>query len=579
MADIAQLEKALINADAAGDANAARAFAAEITRIRQGTPRATGTIDPTEGMSNAQKLLAGAGKAFVDVGRGVGQLIGAVSKEDIDKARELEAPLMNTTAGNVGNVVGNLAAYAPLAFVPGANTVAGSALIGGASGAIQPTGTGESAIQNSATGAIAGAAIPAAARILKGAKAALVDPFTQSGRDRIAGGVLNRAASSPSSVNNISSSTGSTPGFLPTVGQASNDAGLASFERTMRAINPGAFDQVDKNQRAALANALLSIAKTPEEKFAASVARSNAAESLYKEALNPENQQPLTPWLKGQITQLLKRPSINDASKTAQRWAIERGERPSSTGSMAALHDVKKSLDDAISKATREGLGGEVAALSNTKEKLLSVIEKVSPKYKEARETYAAMSKPINQMDIGQSLYNKFEPALSQAATYPFKITAENLARAVQNGDSLAKSVTGFSGAKLADILTPEQLNTVHGVIKDSAMRAAAENIGRGVGSDTVQKISMSHLANEAGVPNWLSSVARVPGGWMKRAGDVLYGNADEQIRNRLAEILTNPNEAAKLMQSKSLPPSKLAEALRVSGQGAAFSLPALNNQ
>ena len=67
------------------------------------------TYDPTEGMSGTDKFLAGAGKAMVDVGRGVRQYLpnsmGGLSNEDIAEARKLDAPLMKTGAGTAGNIV------------------------------------------------------------------------------------------------------------------------------------------------------------------------------------------------------------------------------------------------------------------------------------------------------------------------------------------------------------------------------------------------------------------------------------------------------------------------------------------
>ncbi len=66
-------------------------------------------VDPTEGMSTYDKVMAGAGKAFADVGRGIGQLTGLTSQQDIDEAKRLDAPLMDTGAGLTGNVAGNLA--------------------------------------------------------------------------------------------------------------------------------------------------------------------------------------------------------------------------------------------------------------------------------------------------------------------------------------------------------------------------------------------------------------------------------------------------------------------------------------
>ena len=119
--------------------------------------------DPTEGMSTGEKVLAGIGKGFTDIGRGVGQKLGLVSEEDIAEARRLDQPLMETGAGLTGSVIGNVAAALPAMAIPGAGTVAGSALVGAGLGALQPTVKGESTLQNAALGAAfgaGGAAIP-----------------------------------------------------------------------------------------------------------------------------------------------------------------------------------------------------------------------------------------------------------------------------------------------------------------------------------------------------------------------------------------------------------------------------------
>lgn len=123
-----------------------------------------------EGMGTGEKLLSGAGKAFVDIGRGVGQMTGLVSQEEIDAARELDKPLMETGAGMAGNVIGNVAAAIPTIAIPGAAGIRGAAALGAGLSALQPVATGESRLQNAALGAAfgaGGAAIPkVAARIV-----------------------------------------------------------------------------------------------------------------------------------------------------------------------------------------------------------------------------------------------------------------------------------------------------------------------------------------------------------------------------------------------------------------------------
>lgn len=121
---------------------------------QHGSPAAA--PDPTAGMSFWDKLGAGAGKAFMDLGYGGGQLLGKISREDVDKMKKRDEPLMRTGAGFTGNILGNVAMAAPSYFIPGANTAIGSALIGGYMGAMQPVGTNDSRLLNTTIGAVGG---------------------------------------------------------------------------------------------------------------------------------------------------------------------------------------------------------------------------------------------------------------------------------------------------------------------------------------------------------------------------------------------------------------------------------------
>ncbi len=178
--DLQRLEQALINADKAGDVEAAKMFAAEIRNMRGQTQEGVATpatasplgseentlqvynpfgqnLDTGIGIGpDVSNFLAGAGKAFTDIKRRVGQMTGSVSKEDIDEAKRLEAPLMETKAGIAGNIGGNLAMFAPTAFIPGVNKATGAGLVGATIGALQPTGTEDSTLVNTALGGLTG---------------------------------------------------------------------------------------------------------------------------------------------------------------------------------------------------------------------------------------------------------------------------------------------------------------------------------------------------------------------------------------------------------------------------------------
>lgn len=142
----------------------------------RGTPKATGPArmpdaldDPnmaTSGMGGGQKFLAGAGKAFSDLGSGVKQLVGMGDQAEIDATKKRDAPLMQSGAGIAGNLVGNMAAFAPSAFLPGVNTITGSAALGGGIGLLSPVASDESRAMNVGVGAAGGALGQAAANLV-----------------------------------------------------------------------------------------------------------------------------------------------------------------------------------------------------------------------------------------------------------------------------------------------------------------------------------------------------------------------------------------------------------------------------
>lgn len=146
---------------------------ANATHSKAAKPAAN-RYDPTEGMSTGDKVLAGVGKAFADLGRGAGQMarggleavgakgaadsMGLPTEADIAESRRLDAPLMNTGAGMAGNIGGSLIPAVATAAIPGANTYTGAAAGGALMGLLNPTVEGESRLANAGLGAATGAA-------------------------------------------------------------------------------------------------------------------------------------------------------------------------------------------------------------------------------------------------------------------------------------------------------------------------------------------------------------------------------------------------------------------------------------
>jgi len=173
------------------------------------------TYSPTEGMSTREQILAGVGKSFYDVGRGIGQITGIVPQEEIDAAAARDVALMQTTPGLLGNVLGQTAlAVAPGAAMmkaPGAigrlgQAIAaprsiGQAVAGGAAlGALQPVTTSDSRLGAAAESAFGGALGYGAASALSRALSPEVSPAAKELLSRevvptpgqVAGGTFNR---------------------------------------------------------------------------------------------------------------------------------------------------------------------------------------------------------------------------------------------------------------------------------------------------------------------------------------------------------------------------------------------------
>jgi hypothetical protein len=150
-------------------------------------PQEQPQFNPTEGMSNTDLLLAGTGAGLTSMARGAGQRIrdvlpqewadkaGLPTTKDVEEARRLEKPLMDTALGKVGSFIGEAA---PGMLIPGGGLFK-TALAGATLGGLQQTGEGESVLKNAAIGAGGGAAghlaLSGAGRLLKPVRSKLSD--------------------------------------------------------------------------------------------------------------------------------------------------------------------------------------------------------------------------------------------------------------------------------------------------------------------------------------------------------------------------------------------------------------------
>lgn len=511
-----------------------------------------------------EKARAGFGKAIYDVGRGAGQLVGAVSRDDVAQSRAMDAALMDSGAGMAGNLVGNVAMLAPTAMIPGANTIVGGAAIGAVAGLLQPSASGTETAMNVGFGGVLGGAVPFASRAIQAGRA-MAEPLSDVGQQRIVGRALNRAAGAdapavaqrlreagapfvgPSQGPFQRTTMGELiPGSVPTVGQAARNPGVAALERSAAATNPdvtNAISGVMQQQNAARVGLLNDMAGADGARAFAVANRDATAEQLYGAArrvgIDPAR---LTPDVLQNIAEFSARVP-DEVLNRARQLATINGTPMTDATSVQGLHYVKMAIDDLIGAANRSGNRTLERAYVGLQRDLLTGLDNLSPDYAAARNVYAQMSRPINQMDTAQAIADRSINRLTgnlQPNAYANALTDQTAARA-----------TGMPNATLAGTMENAQTNALNSLLLDVQRANAANNVGRGAGSDTVQKLAYTNLLEQSGVPTFLQEFApaQVAGNLLARGADAVYGRANRELSARLAETMLDPAQAARLME------------------------------
>lgn len=455
-----------------------------------------------------------------------------------------------TTAGNVGRLA--LAGAVPAAFEYGSAGERAGRAAGGAAGGV----TGGVVVP--AAGRAIAKAVPAIGRTAK----AVTEPLYAGGREAIAGRTLNRAAGEGAQdvINKLAGAAELVPGSLPTAAQVAESGGIAALERATAAANPAMFAERGMEQAAARIGALRSIAGDEALRAAAVDARKAATGDLYKQATAANY------IVDPRLERLLQTPAMQQAMGRAKTLA-ENNQRPfafeveSRTGlgglgnqgaqtsrqiTGQGLQDLKMAIDDMLKDPTSGFAGSAGEAVKGLRGQLLNWMEGANPAFKAARTKYAEMSKPVGQMDIGQELLTRLEPALNDYGGLA-RETAAKYGTALRNADQTARKATKFKGAGMADIMEPGQMQTIEAIAADLARKGNAQDLGRGVGSDTFQKMAMSNIAEQSGAPGIVGGALSLPG--VSKVAKFLYSEPEEKIQSLIAQSLLEPKTAAQLMQ------------------------------
>jgi len=499
--------------------------------------------------------LVGIGKGIADSIRGVGSLVGVPDKYLPEHYAPSDAQISEQAP--VGEALGNIAMAAP--FAPA--TLGGAALVGAGTGfAFNPSNVTDrlKSAAGGAVGGLVGGALPYAANIIKHVMAPYAGKASQA---RIIGNLLKSQIGNSAEpvANRLANYSERIPGLQPTAAEIGDSGGLAAIQRWAEQANMEDYAYRRQANAAARIGAIRNIIGTPDQMASDLAQRKAVTQPLYEAAKNQS-----VP-VDGTLSSLLQRPSMQGSLKQAGDISAERG-MPLSLDltnptdiSGETLHHLKIGLD-ALRKDPANPVAGEkLRALKDTIDEFEKWREVNIPAYAEAQQKYAELSKPIAQRKIAQALLDKAQSALSEHGNYT-KETAEQFAKALRDSTPVVRKATGFKGATFENTMTQEQMGTLKAVAESLNRKVSADELGRGVGSNTFQNINMNNLAQAIGIPSYLSAGLRmVPGvrsviGAAEAAGNLAYKPAETQMKDMLSQVLLDPKKTAELLRAVNVP-------------------------
>jgi hypothetical protein len=526
-------------------------------------------VDRTNVLSEPRPLesaLAGATKSVIDPAIAVAQVATGGNLGTSELAKRLgeqadvyaqENPVWYGTgrvAGAVAPAIGMSKGIGMLPSFQKLNPYAQAAGIGATQGILTPEETGKKDLDllkqqmfNAGTGAAIGAPTPLLGKVANtvyGAGKAALEPFNQAGRNLIIGRALRQFSGNDAekAISNLRNSEQLVAGVQPTVAEVAGVPSLAAVQRAVggNPITTNAFAARKEANDIARTEALRNIA-SPTRVAKYQGLRAQLGDELYTPALKTAMDfETLTPEMQKQVSSLAKTPAIKRAMAQAKENALNKDyDIGNPSGSLQGLHETKMALDQEINavkaKLERDGAGAtsaELDGLKAAKDRLLGFIETVSPEYKQARQTYARLSKPVDQLE---SIAKLAEKSMNPK---DYSVYLGNFSRELEK-------------VKKEGLLSTQQLKRLENLKEDLMRTDFANNAGRGVGSNTMQNLAYNNMLQEVNLPNLLRrrGMAETAGNIAARVKDVAYGGANKLLTTEMGEALLDPRKAAALMK------------------------------
>ncbi|MGB4499628.1 MAG: hypothetical protein WBI40_13150 [Methylococcaceae bacterium] len=213
------------------------------------------------------------------------------------------------------------------------------------------------------------------------------------------------------------------------------------------------------------------------------------------------------------------------------------------------LHNIQRSLgamagDQNLDPVLRHSIGNVLGDYKG-------VLEKNIPELLATNKKFEELSRPINQMQVGQELLNKLGGSLTQHGAGGSEMMNRYATALNDVKGNLVKNSTGGIKKSLKDVMTHEQMGVLNNIAKDLARKKNANDLGRGAGSNTFQNFAMNGLSEAAGIPSSVSGLLQVlpPVNMAKGIMGKLYEAPEKEMKGILSDALLDPKETARLMK------------------------------
>ena len=393
-----------------------------------------------------------------------------------------------------------------------------------------------------------GAVQTAGARGISGGRE-VVRPFTEAGREVIAGNVLRQLASSPeAAMSRAAMYQAPLPGYTPTTAQATRDIGLISAETAIRGLDTRGKFATQASQANQVRNSILNVLARDKDSLDAAIRRrDDITTPLRQNAFDQATVSPET--LQSAVTSTVNK-SINDilsssagARKPVQDAMAFAKSRLQEGTTPERLYEVRKDLRDAaqgLLDSDKSSYRLAKGQLETVIKSIDDVLETSAPGYKNYLNTYRAISQRIDAIKAAQEFRGKVlttTPDPGNVSDYLISQPAFTRAiRAVEN-DPQTK-------------LTKTQISILRRVGKDLDDGVLARG-AKVPGSDTFKNLSTANLIGGIVGKQLFGELSPAlqskinPFNWM-------YNGSDEAIKEVLVDAMLDPKLASRLMAKAS---------------------------